>query len=399
MPNIADDARRIQEELRKHRRFLHQTPELDLSLPRTSEYVRKQLEDLGYAPKDCGPSGLVAVAGHPEKGATILLRADMDGLPVAEATDLEFKSTNGNAHACGHDLHTAMLLGAAKLLKEREAGLMGAVKLMFQPGEETAHGAPAMLEAGVLENPRVDAAMMLHVFSGLPLPSGTFVLSQDEYVAAACDFFEIQIQGKGGHGAMPQYAVDPLNIAAHLHLALQEINSREVGVADPLALTIGYIRGGTAYNVLPDSAVMGGSVRTYAPANRDFVQKRLEEMAVGTARTFRGEAELVYTRGSPAFHNNVELAREVRASLAAIFGTEAVLTELPGMKLMGSEDFAFVSEKVPAIMGALAAGEPKDGYAYPQHHPKIRFDEEVLWRGAAAYAGAALDWLQGKQAR
>lgn len=399
MPNIADDARRIQEELRKHRRFLHQTPEIDLALPRTTEYVRKQLEDMGYAPKDCGPSGLVAVAGHPDKGPTILLRADMDGLPVAEATDLEFKSTNGNAHACGHDLHTAMLLGAAKLLKTREAGLVGAVKLMFQPGEETAHGAPAMLEAGVLENPRVDAAMMLHVFSGLPLPSGTFILSQDEYVAAACDFFEIQIQGKGGHGAMPQYAVDPLNIAAHLHLALQEINSREVGVADPLALTIGYIRGGTAYNVLPDSAVMGGSVRTYSPANRDFVQKRLEEMAVGTARTFRGEAKLVYTRGAPAFRNSVELAREVRASLAAIFGAEAVLTELPGLKLMGSEDFAFVSEKVPAIMGALAAGEPKDGYVYPQHHPKIRFDEEVLWRGAAAYAGAALDWLQGKQAR
>jgi amidohydrolase len=399
MPNIADDALRIQEELRTHRRFLHRTPEIDLALPRTAEYVRKQLEDMGYAPKECGPSGLVAVAGHPEKGPTILLRADMDGLPVAEATDLEFKATNGNAHACGHDLHTAMLLGAAQLLKEREAGLLGAVKLMFQPGEETAHGAPAMLEAGILENPRVDAAMMLHVFSGLPLTSGTFILSQDEYVAASCDFFEIQIQGKGGHGAMPQYAVDPLNIAAHLHLALQEINSREVGAADPLALTIGYIRGGSAYNVLPDSAVMGGSVRAYAPANRDFVQKRLEEMAVGTARTFRGEAELVYTRGSPAFRSSVGLAREVRASLAAIFGQGAVLTELPGMKLMGSEDFAFVAEKVPAVMGALAAGEPKDGYVYPQHHPKIRFDEDVLWRGAAAYAGAALDWLQGKQAR
>jgi amidohydrolase len=397
MATIADEAQRIQDELRRHRRTLHQYPELDIALPRTTEYVRGELQVLGYSPKECGPSGLVALAGHPGEGPTILLRADMDGLPVTEATDLEFRSTNGNAHACGHDMHTAMLLGAAKLLKAHEGELRGAVKLMFQPGEETAHGAPAMIEAGLLENPKVDAAVMLHVFSGLPLPSGTFIVSGEDFVAAACDTFDIEIKGVGGHGAMPNYAIDPLNIAAHTHLALQEINSREVAAADPFALTVGYMLGGSAYNVIPDSAKLGGSVRTYDPKNRDLAQKRLEEIALGTARTFRGEAKVTYTRGSPAFRNDKELAREFRSCLAGLFGETAVLSELPGVKLMGSEDFAFVSERVGAVMGALAAGEPKDGYIYPQHHPQIRFDEEVLWRGAAAYAAMALDWLRGQE--
>lgn len=397
MASIVDEAQAIQEEVRRHRRYLHQNPELDVVLPKTAAYVKKQLEALGYSPRDCGPSGIVAVAGKPDKGATILLRADMDALPVDEASGLEFASANGNDHACGHDMHAAMLLGAARLLKGREAELPGAVKLMFQPGEETAHGAQAMIEAGILENPRVDAAIMLHVFSGLPMPSGTFIVSQDEFISASCDVFEIEIKGKGGHGAMPAFAVDPLNIAAHTHLALQELNSREVGASDPLALTVGYIHGGTAYNVIPDTAKLGGSVRTYDPAARDFVQKRLEEIAVGQARSFRGEAKVSYTRGSPAFRNGKELSHSFRESLAGMFGEAFVETSIPGVKMMGSEDFAFIAEKVPATMGALAAGSPKDGYVYPQHHPKIRFDEEVLWRGAAAYAGAAIDWLRAHE--
>ncbi|MGA2548224.1 MAG: M20 family metallopeptidase [Rectinemataceae bacterium] len=394
MKNIVAEARQLQEELLRHRRFIHENAELDMTLPLTSDYVMRQLKAMGYSPHNCGASGIVATVGQPGKGKVILLRADMDALPVKEDTDLAFKSVNGRAHACGHDLHTAMLLGAAKLLKNHESELEGLVKLMFQPGEEMAHGAPAMIEAGVLENPHVDAAMMIHVFSGIPIKAGTFIVPKEEYIAAACDVFDIEIQGKGGHGAMPSFAIDPLNIAVHTHLALQTINSREISAVDPIALTIGYIVGGSAPNVIPDKANLGGSVRTFDPATRDFVQKRLEEIATGQAHSLRGEAKISYIRGSPAFRNDKELSQELRASMTEMFGAKCIMDEILGGRLMGSEDFAFVSEKVPSVMVGLAAGEPKDGYIFPQHHPKIRFDENVLYPGAASFAGCAMSWLR-----
>ena len=402
MSLILEEARQLQEEIRRHRRFLHAHAEIDLDLPETSAYVRGQLEAMGCEPTSCGRSGLVATIGGGGKGGdgdgdvgkVILLRADMDALPVVEESGLEFRSENGRAHACGHDLHTAMLLGAARLLKRHESELGGTVKLMFQPGEETAHGAESMIEAGVLENPRVDAAIMLHVFSGIPLATGTFIVPQDRYIAPACDTFEIVIQGKGGHGAMPSLSVDPLNIAAHTHIALQAINSREVGASEPVVLTVGYMRGGAAHNVIPDTAVLGGSVRTFGPGDRDFVQKRLEEIATAQARCFRGEATIAYRRGSPAFASDQALSKEVHGSLAKILGGRSVLTGIPGPRMMGSEDFAFIAEKVPSTMMALAAGDARAGYTFPQHHPKIRFDEEALHIGAAAYAGAAMEWLK-----
>lgn len=399
MKTIVAEARQLQEELLRHRRFIHENAEVDMTLPVTSEYVKQQLEAMGYAPQSCGPSGIVATVGRPGKGRVILLRADMDALPFKEDTDLPFRSVNGYAHACGHDLHTAMLLGAAKLLKSHEGELEGVVKLMFQPGEETAHGAQAMLEAGVLENPHVDAAMMIHVFSGIPIKSGTFIVSKEESVTAACDTFDIEIQGKGGHGAMPCFAVDPINIAVHTHLALQTINSREVAATDPVALTIGYIHGGSsAPNVIPDTASLGGSVRTFTPSTRDFIQKRLVEIATDQAHSLRGVSTVNYRRGSPAFAHSKELAQDVRDSMTEMFGADYVMDEMAGGRLMGSEDFAYVSERVPSIMAGLAAGEPKDGYVFPQHHPKIRFDEGVLCLGAACYAGSAMGWLKKRGA-
>jgi amidohydrolase len=394
MKSIVAEARQLQEELLKHRRYIHEHAEVDMTLPITSAYVKRELEAMGYSPQYCGASGIVATVGRLGRGKAILLRADMDALPVTEDTDLTFRSVNGRAHACGHDLHTAMLLGAAKLLKNHESELEGVVKLMFQPGEETAHGALAMIEAGVLENPHVDAAMMIHVFSGIPIKACTFVVPQEEYIAAACDTFDIEIQGKGGHGAMPSFAIDPLNIAVHTHLALQTINSREISADDPMALTIGYIHGGSAPNVIPDKTNLGGSVRTFNPATRDFIQKRLEEIATNQARSLRGEAKISYRRGAPAFVNNKELSQDLRGSMTEMFGAESVMGEILGGRLMGSEDFAFISEKVPSVLVGLTAGEPKDGYIFPQHHPKIRFDENVLFPGAAGFAGCAISWLR-----
>jgi hippurate hydrolase len=398
MKGIPEEARGLQEEMRAHRRYLHANAELDMALPKTIAYVRRQLESMGYEPAELAGAGLVATAGGGRPGKVLLLRADMDALPGKEESGLEFACTNGAMHACGHDLHASMLLGAARLLKAHEGEIDGAVKLLFQPGEETLHGARAMIDSGVLESPKVDAAMMLHVFSGMPFPSGIFGIPEPGPVSAASDSFEIEIQGRGGHGAMPNVTVDPLNVLAHLHLSLQEINSREIQPTDSAVVTVGYMQGGSAPNVIPDRARLGGTVRTFSAENRDLIEKRIGEIARGVAGTFRAEAAVNYSRGCPAVVNDRDLCAELRRTLVDALGKEAIFPGLPGGgKMMASEDFAFYSERVPSVMAVLTAGNAKEGYAFSQHHPKVRFDEEVLWRGAAAYANFAIEWLAGKR--
>lgn len=208
-----------------HRRTLHQNAEIRFELPFTRAYVLAQLRQMGYAAEEVG-GGIVALAGNGRSGKTFLLRADMDALPILEESDVPFRSTTGNMHACGHDFHTAMLLGAAQLIKQLEPVLSGNVKFMFQPAEENMSGAKRMIEEGVLDNPRVDAAMMIHVMPGFPMDAGTAVFTGKGASYAACDWFDIQVKGKGGHGAMPDSAVDPLSVIAHIHIALQEIIAR-----------------------------------------------------------------------------------------------------------------------------------------------------------------------------
>ncbi len=226
--SILKFAENLTEELIAHRRYLHQIPEIHTDLPLTVAYVKQQLVEMGYSPIDCGASGVLAIAGGKNPGKVFLIRADMDALPVSEECDLQFKSTNGCMHACGHDFHTAMLLGAAKILKEHENDICGTVKLMFQPAEETLAGAKMMIDAGILDNPAVDAAMMMHVMVGFPLPTGAVVVGATGAVSAASDWFEINVTGKGGHGAMPENTVDPINIACHIHSGIQALNSREI---------------------------------------------------------------------------------------------------------------------------------------------------------------------------
>lgn len=396
MKGIVVEAEKLQDEIVEYRRHLHRTPETDMSLPETVAYVRSRLESFGYTTATiCGESGIVATVGGTRGGKTVLLRADMDALPVAEEADVPFKSTNGAMHACGHDMHTAMLLGAAKILKGVESELAGTVKLMFQPGEETLHGAKAMIEAGVLESPKVDVAMMMHVFSGFPIPSGMFGVSNPGPSSAASDWFDIEIQGKGGHGAMPNFGVDPLNVAAHLHIALQTIISREIPAVDSAVVTIGYLQGGATANVIPDTARMGGTVRTFSEENRNFIEKRINEISAGVAATFRAQVKVTYVRGCPAVVNDKAACESLRASIAEAFGNGAILKALPfGGKMMGSEDFSFVSQAVPSVMTMLTAGDATQGYVNSMHHPKVRFDESVLYKGAAAYANFAIEWLK-----
>jgi hippurate hydrolase len=259
-----------------------------------------------------------------------------------------------------------------------------------------------MIAAGVLEHPRVDAALMIHVMAGLELPAGTVVVSAPGVSAPAADYFEITVQGKGCHGSMPNTGVDPLTAAAHILIALQEISARELAMGERAALTIGTMQGGTAANVIPDSVTMGGTIRTFGEEIRTFLKKRMTEIAQGVARSFRAEAEVKFTSGCPTLVNDGDLSACALAYVRELLGPErarsvaelAVMGGGSGAKSAGSEDFAYVSQAVPSIMLALAAGEPKAGYCFPQHHPQVKFDERVLPMGSAVYAYTALRWLE-----
>ena len=394
-------ANQLQEKLVMYRHQLHAIPELDLSLPMTAAYVKEMLESIGLTPTPVGESGLMVTIGGQRPGKVILIRADMDGLPIKEEADISFASLNGNMHACGHDLHTSMLLGAAEILKEKEEQLCGTVKLMFQPGEETLHGAKMMLENGILENPKVDAAMMIHVLSGMPIPVGQFVIPQaGEGISASSDWFEIVIHGRGAHGAMPDAAVDPLNVAAHLHLALQGIISREISPVESAVLTIGVMEGGSTNNVIPDIARIKGSVRTFTAVMRDKIETRIHEISTGIGETYHAKVDVIYTRGCPEVKIDSRLNDQMRTTITDTFGASSFidLTQLiPGGKLMGSEDFAFVTQAVPSTSVFISADNSKEGNSYPMHHPKVMFSDDVLSKGAAVYAAFARDWLESNR--
>ena len=353
---------------------------------------------MGYTVTECGKAGLITTVGKPG-GKVFLLRADMDALPLTEATGLDIASANGRKHACGHDMHTAMLLGAAKLLKAHESELPGLVKLMFQPAEEIFEGGRDMIEAGALENPRPDGAMMIHVMAGMPIPAGAIIVSAPGVSAPAADYFTIKVQGKGCHGSAPQNGVDPLPAAAHILIALQEIHARELSASDEAVLTFGTFHGGEVGNVIPDSVTMGGTNRTYDETTRAYLKQRMTEIAQGIAATFRASAEVSFGSGCPTLDNAKALSDNVAGWMKELLGPRGAVTtaELSGGKPSrggGSEDFAYVSQEVPSLMLALAAGEPDKGYPYPQHHPKVKFDESVLSTGAAVFVYSAFAYLR-----
>ena len=301
-------AKQMQDTIVENRRYLHMHPGTGFDIQDTVSFVKKELQEMGYEPEECGKAGLVALAGGKKKGKVFLVRADMDALPFREEADVDFCAQNGNMHACGHDLHTAMLLGAARLLKECEDEIEGTVKLMFQPAEEIFEGSQDMIASGLLKNPDVDAALMIHVMAGMPIAPGTAIVSSTGVSAPAADYFEITVHGKGCHGSMPNTGVDPLTAAAHILIALQEIPARELAMSDRAVLTIGTINGGTAANAIPDTVVMGGSIRTFEEETRSLIKNRMQEIARGIAKSFRAEAEISFGSGCPTLVNDKDLA-------------------------------------------------------------------------------------------
>lgn len=394
---ILEESKAMQNELVACRRWLHCHAEVGFQLEQTKRYVREQLEGMGIAVEDCGRSGLVAVLGKGNSGKTCLLRADMDALPIPEESGVEFACKNGNMHACGHDMHTAMLLGAAKLLKEHEAELPGQVKLMFQPAEEIFEGAKDMIANGILSDPKPDAAVMIHVTAGVPMPEGMVVICPPGVSAPAADYFTITVQGKGCHGSAPQNGIDALTAASHILLALQEIHARELVPSEEAVLTIGTFQGGTAPNVIADTATLAGTIRTYSEETRSFLKERMTSISKAIAEAYRASAEVSFGSGCPTLVNSKELGSMLNRCLKGTLGNAMVLNAADlggGMRGGGSEDFAYISHEIPSVMLALAAGQPDKGYPYPQHHPKVLFDESVLCVGTAAFVSSAIGYLK-----
>ena len=377
----------LREETLHHRRYFHEHAEVGTELPKACAYVEKELRACGIEPSRCG-CGITATVGSGEP--VILLRADMDALPMAEESGLPFACKSGKAaHTCGHDLHAAMLLTAAKLLKERESDLRGTVKLMFQPGEEPLTGCREMLEAGVLSDPKPQAALACHVAAGRT-EAGLLLYNDSSTMMFSVNNFMITVHGRGAHGAYPQDAVDPINIGVHIHLALQALIAREVSPMDACALTVGQFAAGTAPNIIPETAVLKGTLRSGRKEVQEKLVRRLREVAEGTAAVFGGRAEVTLLTEIPPLRCDGETVRTL----------ECYARELPALRTAGgieasaSEDFALIAERIPSAYFYLTAGFADERGGYPAHHPKVLFSEDVLPLGAAVYAHGALRWLE-----
>lgn len=394
MNKIIDQAKLIKDDLINYRRTIHSNPEVGAELPKTKAYVIDKLKEFGYDPKEICESGIVATIEGKKPGKTFLLRADMDALPMSEATECDFKSTNGCMHSCGHDMHTTMLLGAAKLLKENQDEIEGTVKLVFQPDEEGFTGAKKMLAAGVLENPKVDAALAMHVHSGTP---SNLVLCGLGTSIAGCNRFRIVVKGTGCHGAMPELGVDPINIAAHIYISLQGIISREISATKPAVVTIGKFAGGDAPNIIPNEVIMEGTIRSLDKELGEFIFNRINDIVVSTAKMFRGEAELIELSSVPPLANNNDLAKELTSYMKELIGEKSVVLFEGGG--MGSEDFASYSYEVPSVYIMLGAGTKQENplYGEPMHNEKVVFNEDILATGAAIHTYCAINWLKNNK--
>lgn len=387
---LLSSAQEIKQEILADRRTIHQNPEVGTHLPTTKAYVTKRLIELGYEPQELCESGIVATITGKDTGCCMLLRADMDALRIQEQTGLPFQSENGSMHACGHDMHTAMLLGAAKLLRQYQAQLNGTVKLVFQPDEEGFTGAKSMLQAGVLNNPKPQIGLALHVNSGTP--SGLILCGRGTFMAG-CTLFRIAVHGVGCHGAMPETGVDPLNIATHIYLSLQELISREISAKQPAVVTIGHMQGGQAPNIIPQSAILEGTIRTFDRDLTARIMQRMETIAKCTAQAFRGSAEITELASAPPLVNNPDLVNQMADFAQQLVGEQAVYRLDEGG--MGSEDFASYTYELPCAYLLLGAGTPNENplYGKPMHNEKVVFNEDVLPLGAALHTWCALNWL------
>jgi amidohydrolase len=379
------------------RRHLHENPELGFQEHKTAAFVTERLKALGVEDirtgiNSTGVTGLIKGTGAgPGKDKVVLVRADMDALPIHEENAVDYASTNdGVMHACGHDAHTAMLLGLARVLTDNKGAFAGTVKLLFQPAEELPPGgAKGMIEQGVLENPHVDAVLGLHVSSDQP--TGRIVVGSGPIMAAA-DGYRMTIQGRGGHGASPHRSVDPIAVGAYIVTALQTLVSREVDPIDNAVVSNCVFNAGEAFNVIPDTATLGGTVRTFLPETRDLLEKRIGEIARGVGEAMNATVDVQYTRGYPATANDAGMAELVMAAAKSVVGEENVAVATPKM---GAEDFSYFLLERPGCFFFVGTGNPDKDSEWSHHHPRFDIDEDGMAEGMAVMAASVVSYLNG----
>lgn len=387
---IMQEAEALEEEIVACRRRIHQIAEVGMELPETVAFVMEKLREYGYEPKQCGKAGVTATVG--KGGKCILLRADMDALPMGEDSGLPFAATNGNCHACGHDCHPAMLLGAAKLLKQHEDELAGTVKFMFQPGEEVGLGADDMIKNGLMENPKVDVAMGIHTAITMPDATTGVVKCIRGYYGKFVGGMRIKITGKDAHGAASWRGVDALTIASVLNLALQSIIAREIPADENSIVLTGTMSGGTTSNSVAGSAVMGVTLRAPTPENFQFLKERVESVAQHIAAAFRGSVEIESDMALPAPFNTPALTDEYAGYLKELLGEDRVIVADKGIG--AGDDFAFVTDQVPGALLNLGFGSRAEGYVSAGHNPKVIYNEAALAAGTAVHVYLAMRWLE-----
>jgi amidohydrolase len=376
------------------RRHFHENPELAFEEFETAKFVADRLQQLGLEDIKTGVGGTGVtglIKGKKGDGKVVMLRADMDALPIDEENDVDYKSgVAGKMHACGHDAHTAMLLGVARILMDRRDDFKGTVKVLFQPAEEVPPGgAIEMIRDGALEEPHVDACLGLHVASDMP--AGQIAVRSGPG-SAGSDRFRAIIQGKGGHAARPQSAIDPVVVASQVVLALQTLVSRETDPMESAVVSTTAIQAGDAFNVIPDTAELRGTVRTLSPDVRDHMSKRLPEVIKGVASALGGEAKVEHILGYPSLQNDEEMANITREAAIEAVGEESVIEGELGM---GGEDFSYFSLERPSCFFRCGTRNEERGIVWGHHHPKFDTEEEGFVNGMATMANAAMKYLNG----
>ena len=369
---------------------LHRCPELGRNEKHTAELIRKRLEELGIPYTSLADTGTMAVIRGAGEGRTIGFRADIDALPIEEDTGLAYSSRNpGVMHACGHDFHTASLLGAAELLQKHSGEWKGAVKLFFQPDEEGDGGAARMIAAGCMENPRVDTMLCCHVESGIP--TGTVTVKSGP-ICAASNPFSVTLRGRGTHGAKPHLGTDVIVAGAQIITALQTISSRRTSPTEPVVVTVGSFHSGAAGNVLPEEAVFTGILRTMGGEARERVKEDFRSIVSGISTAMGVEAEIEIFESYPGCRNDPGMTDLLRRTAGKILGPENVL-ELPEPSL-GTDDFGYFSDAAPGCYYYIGVGNEEKGFTYPNHNPHFAVDPAALPLSAAIEAQAAMDFLK-----
>lgn len=376
----------LQPELVKWRRYLHQHPELGFREVGTARFISEKLSSWGIKHQTgIAHTGIVALVESetaPDNDRVLAIRADMDALPLQEENEVPYRSQHdGIMHACGHDGHTAIALGIARYLAENRDKWRGRVKIIFQPAEEGPGGAKPMIEEGVLSNPAVSAIIGLHLWNNLPV--GTVGVREGALMAAV-ECFDCTIFGKGGHGAMPEQTIDAVVVGAQVVNALQTIVSRNVSPLDSVVVTVGEFHGGTARNIIADTATMRGTVRYFNPQMEGFLGRRIEQVIAGVCQSHGARYKLDYWQLYPPVINHPQITHLVREAAEAV--VETPLGVVPECQTMGGEDMSFFLQKVPGCYFFLGAANPKKGLNYPHHHPRFDFDETVLSVGVEIFA-------------